>query len=759
VIEQRQITYDDAIVRRFLWASVVFGIVGMLVGVIIASQLSFWQLNTGIQYFQFGRLRPLHTNAAIFAFVGNMMFAGIYYSSQRLLKTRMASDVLSKIHFWGWQAIILAAAITLPLGLTEGKEYAELEWPIKIAIAIIWVVFAVNFFWTLAKRNEKNLYVSLWFYIASILTVAVLHIVNGLSIPVGPFKSYSIYGGVQDALVQWWYGHNAVAFFLTTPILGIMYYFMPKAIGKPVYSYRLSIIHFWALVFMYIWAGPHHLLNTALPDWAQDLGMVFSIALWAPSWGGMINGLMTLRGAWDKLRTDPVVKFFAAAVTFYGMATFEGPLMSIRAVNALAHDTDWVIGHVHGGTLGWNGFMAAGMFYWLVPRLYATKLHSERAANFHFWIGLVGIIMYMAAMYVGGIQQGLMWRALTDEGTLLYPNFLETVLAERNMYYLRALGGLLYLGGFGLMAWNLVKTALAGKAVDGTASVSVDTAPKPTVGWAKLAFGPVLVLSVVGLLLILALGVKNPSITVGTLAAWAVFAYVALRLVKGGIGGDGKHSWHELLEGKAVLFTVLVLISVLIGGMVEILPTLLNKEAMPAGKEPTTYTALQLAGRDVYRREGCYLCHTQMVRELSWEAQRYGKPSEAWESKYDHPFQWGSKRIGPDLARVGGKYPDLWHYRHMQDPRSTSEGSIMPGYAFLADQKVDRAELPKIMKAMRSVGVPYTDAAIASAQADAKAQAEQIAAGLKDAGAEKADPDSELTALIAYLQKLGTDNK
>ncbi|HXB98171.1 MAG TPA: cbb3-type cytochrome c oxidase subunit I, partial [bacterium] len=387
-MEQRQVTYDDVSVRRFLWASVTFGIVAMLVGLVIACQLAYWPLNTGIQYFQFGRIRPLHTNAAIFAFVGNMMFAGIYYSTQRLCKTRMASDLLSAIHFWGWQAIIVAAAITLPLGLTEGKEYAELEWPIKIAIAVIWVVFAVNFFWTLAKRNEKNLYVSLWFFIASIITVAVLHIVNGLSVPVSMWKSYSIYGGVQDALVQWWYGHNAVAFFLTTPILGLMYYFMPKAIGKPVYSYRLSIIHFWALVFMYIWAGPHHLLNTALPDWAQDLGTVFSLALWAPSWGGMINGLLTLRGAWDKLRTDPVVKFFAAAVTFYGMATFEGPLMSIRAVNALAHDTDWVIGHVHGGTLGWNGFMAAGMFYWLVPRLYNTKLHSVKAANAHFWVGL-----------------------------------------------------------------------------------------------------------------------------------------------------------------------------------------------------------------------------------------------------------------------------------------------------------------------------------------------------------------------------------
>ena len=758
MIEQRQITYDDASVRRFLWASILWGTVGMLVGLIVALQMAFWQMNFGVQYLQFGRLRPLHTNAVIFAFVGNMMFAGIYYSCQRLFKARMASDWLSKVHFWGWQLIIVSAAITLPLGITKGKEYAELEWPIDIAIAVIWVVFAVNFFWTMAKRNEKHLYVAIWFYIASILTVAVLHITNSMTMPVSLWKSYSMYAGVQDALVEWWYGHNAVAFFLTTPILGIMYYFMPKAIGKPIYSYRLSIIHFWALVFLYIWAGPHHLLNTSLPDWAQDLGSVFSIALWAPSWGGMINGLLTLRGAWDKLRTDPVVKFFAAAVTFYGMATFEGPLMSIRAVNALAHDTDWVIGHVHGGALGWNGFMAAGMFYWLVPRLYGTKLHSEKAANFHFWVGLVGILIYMTAMYVSGISQGLMWRAVSPDGTLMYPNFLEGVIASHNLYILRAFGGGLYLATFVLMGWNLLMTARSGKPVLTTATVAVDTAPPKEVPALRLLLGPVFALVVVGFLLLMALGIHNTPLGIGVLVLMAVFALIVWQLKRRGVGSVDGRSWHELLEGRAVLFTVLVLVAVLIGGMVQILPTVLSETAIPMERNPTRYTGLELAGREIYIREGCYLCHTQMIRELSWEALRYGKPTESWESKYDHPFQWGSKRNGPDLQRVGGKYPDLWHWKHLMDPRSISQGSIMPGYAFLAAQQVDRDRIPATMTVMRRIGVPYTDAEIAGAVPDAAAQAASITAGLKQSDV-NADPGSELVALIAYLQKLGLDNR
>ncbi len=754
MIEQRQITYDDASVRHFLWASTLWAVVGMLVGVIIAAQLAFWQLNGSAPYFQFGRLRPLHTNAVIFAFVGNMMFAGIYYSMQRLLKVRMASDLLSKIHFWGWQLIIVCAAVTLPLGLTQGKEYAELEWPIDILIAIIWVVFAINFFWTLAKRNEKNLYVAIWFYIASILTVAVLHIVNSLALPVSPLRSYSIFAGVADALVQWWYGHNAVAFFLTTPILGIMYYYMPKAIGKPVYSYRLSIIHFWSLVFMYIWAGPHHLLNSALPDWAQNLGMIFSVALWAPSWGGMINGLLTLRGAWDKLRTDPVVKFFAAAVTFYGMATFEGPLMSIRSVNALAHNTDWVISHVHGGALGWNGFMAAGMFYWLVPRLYGTKLYSERLANFHFWVGTLGIVLYMVSMYVSGITQGLMWRAVTEDGSLLYPNFLESISASRTMYMLRMVGGLLYLGTFVVMAYNLFKTAKSGKAVEVSATVNVESSaegPSAT----SLLFSPVIFLTVLGSLLFGLLALRGQGIGWGALAALGLFSLV-VRAYKN--GRAGKATWHQALEKHAFAFTLLVLLAALVGGLAQIVPTVMSAKANPMEKDPVPYTALELVGRDIYRREGCYVCHTQMVRSLAAESLRYGKPSEAWEFKYDHPFQWGSKRTGPDLHRVGGKYPDLWHYKHMLDPRETSQASIMPPYAFLADMRADFQGSAKVMRVMKKLGVPYSEDEIAEAPQAAREEANGIAAGLKEAG-ETVAPDTDLIALIAYLQRLGTDNK
>jgi cytochrome c oxidase cbb3-type subunit I/II len=625
-------------------------------------------------------------------------------------------------------------------------------------IALVWVIFAVNFFWTLAKRNEKNLYVAIWFYIASILTVAVLHIVNSMALPVSLFKSYSAYAGVQDALVQWWYGHNAVAFFLTTPVLGIMYYFMPKAIGKPVYSYRLSIIHFWALVFLYIWAGPHHLLNTALPDWAQNLGTAFSVALWAPSWGGMINGLLTLRGAWDKLRTDPVVKFFVAAVTFYGMATFEGPMMSIRSVNALAHNTDWVIAHVHGGALGWNGFMAAGMFYWLIPRLYGTKLYSEKAANFHFWLGLVGILMYMASMYVSGITQGLMWRALNPDGSLTYPNFLESISASHSMYIVRALGGTLYLGTFLVMIWNLAKTAASGKAQQVTVRVLGEAAHGEKHGLLSFIFSPVMGLVLFGAAILGLLAVKDFALGITLIVAMLAYVPIVKFLGKEGAGRKGSGSWHEALEASALPFTVLALLAVLVGGMVQIIPTLVVKQALPMERDPKPYTPLELGGRDIYRREGCYLCHTQMIRSLAPESLRYGKPSEAWEFKYDHPFQWGSKRTGPDLQRVGGKYPDLWHYKHLQDPRSTSQNSIMPPYAFLSERRFDRESLPSVMRVMRRLGVPYDDAAIEGASKAAQAQAQGIADGLNRDG-EHAAADTELIALIAYLQRLGTDNK
>ena len=744
------IEYDDDVTRLFVFASVGWGLVGMLVGIIIALQLAYWQANLP-PYFNFGRIRPLHTNAVIFAFVGNMMFAGIYYSTQRLVRARLPSKLLSNLHFWGWQAIIVAAAITLPLGFTQAKEYAELEWPIDIAIAIVWVAFAINFFWLLARRTEKHLYVAVWFYIATIITVAVLHIVNSFAIPVFALKSYSIYGGAKDALIQWWYGHNAVAFFLTTPILGIMYYFLPKAAKRPVYSYRLSIIHFWALIFIYIWAGPHHLLNSALPNWAQSLGMIFSVMLWAPSWGGMLNGLMTLRGAWDKVRQDPVLKFFAAGVTFYGMATFEGPLLSIKSVNGLAHFTDWIIGHVHAGALGWNGFMAAGMFYWMVPRLYGTKLHSTRLANAHFYLGTFGILLYMGAMWTSGITQGLMWRATTADGALQYPNFVETVNAIRPMYWMRLIGGLAYFTGMCMMAYNLVVTARAGKAVNPTFEVAV-VAPEPVIPWRQVVFSGPVVLSV-------GVGALGGLFLVSN--AYASLLFVAIGFTVGVLGAlafssakSSSKGWHRALEGRALIFSSMVVIAVLIGGVSEIVPTLIAQPDADAIASARPYKPLELEGRDVFIREGCYGCHSQMVRPFTFEQQRYGEPSTLADSQYDHPFQWGSKRTGPDLAREGGKYPNLWHFRHMLDPRSVSAGSNMPPYAFLATQSVDFSRTADKLAAMRSIGVPYKDADIQGAEKDARAQARGIADDLKQNG-EQVSPDSDVVALIAYLQRLG----
>jgi cytochrome c oxidase cbb3-type subunit I/II len=622
-----------------------------------------------------------------------------------------------------------------------------------VAIAVVWVVFAVNFFWTLARRREKHLYVAVWFYIATIITVAVLHIVNSLAVPAGPLKSYSVFGGAQDALVQWWYGHNAVAFFLTTPVLGIMYYFLPKAAERPVYSYRLSIIHFWALIFVYIWAGPHHLLYTALPDWAQTLGMVFSVMLWAPSWGGMLNGLLTLRGAWGKLRSDPVIKFFVAGVTFYGMATFEGPLLSVKSVSGLAHYTDWIVGHVHSGALGWNGFMAAGMFYWMVPRLFGTQLWSKKLADAHFWVGTLGILLYVVAMWVSGVQQGLMWRALDPDGALTYSTFLQTMVRIKPMYWLRLVGGLLYFVGMIIMVWNLWQTVRQGKAVDGE-TVAPPLPKEPEVPWRRLVFGApmLLVVAVTGLVLVSGALDEIGATGVVVIAAFlAIFVTVGMRLTR----REGEGPWHRMLEGRPLLFTVFTLIAILIGGVAEILPSVLIREASPEALETKTYTALELEGRDVYLREGCYTCHSQMIRPLRFETLRYGPRSHVADSVFDHPFQWGSKRTGPDLARVGGKYPHEWHYQHMVLPDSLSPGSNMPPYAFLAERRVDFERTPRKLAVMRSVGVPYAEEDIKYAAKDAREQGSQIAAHLASVGI-TAWPDSEMVALIAYLQCLGT---
>ena len=795
------ITYDDKSVRRFMTASIIWGVIGMLVGVIAATQLSWWQMNgkflemitfgmikaEGISFLTFGRLRPLHTNAVIFAFVGNMMFAGIYYSTQRLCKVRTASDLLSSIHFWGWQLIIVSAVFTLPAGFTRGKEYAELIWPINIAVVLIWVVFAVNFFWTLAKRNEPSLYVALWFYIATIITVAMLYIVNHLSLPTSLTHSYPIFGGLQDGLVQWWYGHNAVAFFLTTPILGIMYYFLPKAANRPVYSYRLSIIHFWSLVFIYIWAGPHHLLNTSLPKWLQLLGMLFSLMLWAPSWGGMLNGLLTLRGAWDKLRTDPVIKFFAAGITFYGMATFEGPLLSIRAVNALSHYTDWGIGHVHSAALGWNGFMAAGMFYWLAPRLWKTELWSKALANMHFWIGTVGILIYTAAMWAAGIMQGLMLGQLETGGTTLKYEFIETVESIQVFYILRSIGGTLYLTGFILCAYNIWKTARSGTAYDETVQVAIlERKQKDNMAWGAALFNDPLAYIFLGISTTILWFFLPPHADKVALILTILLGFKAFRAFKA--SKEKWTNWHERIVENYLPFSLLVFVAVAIGGSVQIIPSLIvNREKNIEGRLQELYTPLELAGRDLYVSEGCYNCHSQMIRTLVPDVMRYGRSgvaddfSHLGESIFDHPYQWGSKRTGPDLAREGGplavgskymragKRGNDWHFNHFLNPRQTSPGSNMPPYPWLFEKTTDVKSLPTKIAAQSRIGVPWPPMSQHEIRDLAESQSQEIAASLVAAKVYLPDkPDlqgdalrnylakTQVVALIAYTQKLGT---
>ena len=749
-METQKFSYDNSIVRAFLYATIVWGVLGFTFGVTVASMLFYPELpeflfgtddptiaslrSGDIQglvstkgAFGFGRWRMLHTSTVIFAFVGNGFFAGAYYSLQRLLKARMFSDVLSWINFWGWQLIIVTVAITFLMGINTSKEYAEHEWPIDIMIAIIWIVMGINMFGTIAKRRVRHLYVAIWFYIATWVGITMLHVFNNLEVPLSfaGWKSYSAYAGVKDALVQWWYGHNAVAFFLTTPVLGLMYYFMPKAADRPVFSYKLSIIHFWSLIFVYIWAGPHHLLYTAIPAWAQALGTTFSIALIAPSWGGMLNGLLTLRGAWDKVRENPVLKFFVVAVTCYGMATFEGPLLATKTLNKIGHFTDWVIGHVHIGALGWNGFMAFGMIYYLLPIMWRTKLWSVKLANWHFWLGTLGIIFYAVPMYLSGFTQGLMWKQFNPDGTLVYKNFLDTVTAIIPYYQMRFFGGLLYLTGSILMVINAIATVRQGSFQK---DVPVEAPALANVGTARKE-------------------------------------------------GESKHLW---LERMPLYFSVLSAIALAIGGMVEIIPTLTVKDNVPTITSVKPYSPLELEGRDLYIREGCNACHTQMIRPFRDEVVRYngknGQYSKAGEFVFDRPFLWGSRRTGPDLHREGGKNPDTWHFKHMLNPRVTSPGSIMPRYPWLIYNELDRTKTKDKITLLKNVfGAPYTEDQINNVDKIVDEQAAKIVQGIysgdpeikKAFDAQKAEQGEafipvekrEIIAVIAYLQRLGTDIK
>jgi len=704
-MELQKFYYDNKIVKMFAYATIFWGVVGMLVGVLVALQMVLPAANFSLPFTSFGRVRPVHTNAVIFAFVGNGIFTGYYYSLQRLLKTGMASNWMTRVHFWGWQSVIVLAAVSLLAGFTTGKEYAELEWPIDILIAVIWVIFGWNMMWTILKRRVKHIYVAIWFYIATFITVAVLHIVNSMEIPWAFFKSYSVFAGVQDALVQWWYGHNAVAFFLTTPYLGLMYYFMPKAANRPVYSYKLSILHFWALIFLYIWAGPHHLLYQALPNWAQSLGTVFSIMLIAPSWGGMINGLLTLRGAWDRVREEPVLKFFVVAVTAYGMSTFEGPMLSLKNINAISHFTNWTVAHVHIGALGWNGFLTFGMIYWLFPRMFKTKLYSNKLANLHFWLGTLAMLFYSIPMYWAGWTEASMWKQFNEAGDLVYPNFLEIITQIMPMYYMRLFGGTLYFLGMFLLVYNIYKTVKAGS------FEAMEAAEAPALEKE---------------------GARKP--------------------------GEG---YHRFLERRPVQFMLLAIVAVLIGGIVEIIPTFIIKSNIPTIATVKPYTPLELHGRDIYIREGCYVCHSQMVRPFRSETERYGEYSKAGEYVYDHPFQWGSKRIGPDLFRAGVKSgpmykPNSWHYNHFIDPQKINAQSIMPKYPWLAEDEIDIESTAAKIRVMQMLGVPYPEGYDLKANDDVKIQAEGIASGLKSEGIDVA-ANKEIIALIAYIHRLGAD--
>ncbi|WP_185873475.1 cytochrome-c oxidase, cbb3-type subunit I [Blattabacterium cuenoti] len=721
--------YNNNIVKAFLYATIFWALISFLAGLFVALLLFSPKIpeiifGEKLKYtrgiFGFGRWRMLHTNTAIFAFVGNIIFTGYYYSLQRLLKTRIFSNILSWIHFWGWQIFIISTWITFLLGINTSKEYSEHEWPIDILILFIWIVYGINMIGSILKRRIKHLYVSIWFLLGTWVSVAMLHIFNNLELPISlfSFKSYSIYAGVQDALMQWWYGHNAVAFILTTPILGLMYYFVPKASNQPIFSYKLSIIHFWSLIFIYIWAGPHHLMYTSLPNWAQMLGTIFSIMLIAPSWGGMLNGLLTLRSDWNKVKEDPVLKFFVVGIVCYGMATFEGPMLATKTLNSIGHFTDWVIAHVHLGTLGWNGFMSFGIIYWIIQKLWNTKLYSKLLANIHFWLGIIGIILYIFPMYFSSVLQSSMWKQFNPDGTLLYKNFIDSVISIIPFYKLRFLGGFIYLIGFILMIYNIIKTINKG------------------------------------------FFVKNEKFL------YNKFSYKE----------DNKNEkFHSWLEKRPIQMTILSLLAVAIGGFIEIIPTIIIKSNVPTINNVKPYTALELEGRDLFVREGCNSCHSAQVRPFRDEVVRYGEYSKAGEFVYDHPFLWGSKRTGPDLAREGGKNPSSWHYNHLYDPRSTSTGSIMPRYPWLIYNKLDRFYTHDKIKAMIKLGVPYTLEYVKTYNNDMNKQAKKIVNDIysefpklkeeiekeRNEFKNKFIPleNREVIALIAYLQRIGTDIK
>jgi cytochrome c oxidase cbb3-type subunit I/II len=721
-------TYDDKIVRSFLIATIFWGFLGLFIGFIISLFLVYPEIpnlilknNLKISkgLIGYGRLRMIHTTTVIFAFIGNIIFAGSYYSLQRLLKSRMYSDILSWFHFFGWQLFIFLSWITFFLGINTSKEYSEHEWPLDLLLGLVWILYGLNMIGTISIRRVRHLYVSIWFYLSTWIAILILHIFNNLEVPISFFslKSYSLYAGVQDALIQWWYGHNAVAFFLTTPILGLMYYFVPKSINKPVFSYKLSIIHFWSLIFIYIWAGPHHLIYTTLPNWVQVLGTIFSIMLIAPSWGGVINGLLTFKNSWHIFRVNPILKFFVVSIVCYGVVTFDGPMLATKTLNSIVHFTDWIVAHVHLGTLGWNGFMAFAVIYWLIEKLWYTSIYSTLLINFHFWISLLGMLMYVIPLYVGSVLQANMWKSFNIDGTLTYKNFIDSVVFIKPFHCIRLLGGLCYLIGFVIMIYNIVKTIQLG---------SVNNDKK------------------------------------------YIFYY------------NERHNSHYLgvhsfLEKKPIQLIILSIIVISIGGAVEIIPMMVIKSNIPSIFVIKPYTPLELEGRDIYIREGCNVCHSQIIRPFRDEVVRYGDYSKSGEFVYDHPFLWGSKRTGPDLAREGGKNTNLWHFKHMYNPRFITKNSIMPSYSWLFYKKLFYFNVKNKMITLSRLGVPYHSAYINNAYDILEHQAIRIAEDIYKESPEIREffqkqkkylknrfislDKLEIIALIAYLQKLGVDIK
>ncbi len=743
VDEVESFSYDDGIVRAFAVATLFWGLVATLLGLAVAHLLVIPKMFGEDPVLSFGRLRPLHTNAAIFAFVGNALFAAVYYSTQRLCKSRMWSGLLSQLHFWGWQFIVIAAAVTLPFGVTQGKALAELEWPIDLWIALVWIgFFGLNFFMTLRRRRTQRLHVSLWFYIVTIVTVAVLHIVSNVVLPIDQVTSYPLFAGVHDAVIQWCYGYNAVSFLLLMPFLGLMYYFLPKAVGQPIHSYRLAILHFWSLALLFAWAGPHRIHYTAMPEWVSSLGMLTGLMLWMPSWGGLVNGLMTLRSRWDKVSSDSVLKFFLVAVVFYGITTFESALLSIKSISSLSHYSDWTIAHVHAGAMGWNGMLAFGMIYWLMPRIFQTNVWSEKAIKFHFWIATIGLLLSVVPLYIAGFQEAWMWGALDELGNLKYPDFVDSINAVKMMWWLRIVGGLIYVVGIITMTVNFVMTWLSRPSQYEVPVHRIDPVSSDASSGSSL-----------GLLGEIATRLDNAPVL------------DAARSMERGM----QLAWHQRWERLPSRFANLMLLAIIVASVIQVVPVFLVRSNVPKIATVKPYTPLELAGREIYVAEGCYNCHSQMVRSLVAETKRYGDYSQPGEFIYDYPFQWGNRRIGPDLAREGvNRQTSLWHWNHLEDPTKLVEDSVMPSYAHLLDTAIDYEKIVERVKVMERLGVPYGQGESESDAEDvdyaqlARDQAERVAAEVVSAGGtiRRGDVmtlDSQAVALIAYLQRLGTD--